>query len=175
MASSTVVHSPTLYVPNVPGTSNVRFAENRIISNAKHTAVFDYVTTWANLPKWLPVSEVAKVWKGNEDAPAEMGDVLYEEIKDKTRSPKVYTVVVLILGLLWVVSGIDEGETVVKRTVTFLTAPPDDGRTFFSRVFQDVRQYGPDLDSTRLSVMQPAAIQPGLKRLKALVEERWGT
>ncbi len=77
--------------PNL-GTQNIRILENQIKIHAPHTAVFDYVTTWSNVPKWLPLTKKAEVVKGNKKGPSQLGDHL-EEVASGS-PPLRYTVAV---------------------------------------------------------------------------------
>lgn len=97
MADLQSVMSKALYESPIGESSNVRYVENRIIINAPHNAVFDFVTTWSNLPKWLPVAKSVSVRKGNPNGPAGLGDELYEAVNPSPSWPahsKIYTVVV---------------------------------------------------------------------------------
>ena len=62
--------------------------------DAPHNSVFNLVTTWANLPKWLPVAKSVRVPKGVQNEPAQLGDVLYEDVHSRGEKSKIYTVVV---------------------------------------------------------------------------------
>ncbi|KAG8168380.1 hypothetical protein KVR01_001129 [Diaporthe batatas] len=161
-----------MYQSPIPETSNVRYVENRILIDAPHTVVFDYVTTWANLPKWLPVAKNVYVRKGDLNAPARLGDVLCEGVRHEegfsataTRADKIYTVVLHVPGLLWGVAGVDDvGDPWVGKTATFITTP----------VFQQIRKEGDDSE-VRHPVLQPEVMQKGLERLKDLVENSIGS
>lgn len=166
-----------MYRSTIPETSNVRYVENRILIDAPHTVVFDYVTTWGNLPKWLPVAKNVYVRKGDLNAPARLGDVLCEGVHHEegfsaaaARADKIYTVVLHIPGLLWGVAGVDDvGDPWVGKTATFITSPSADGKTLFCRVFQQIRKEGDDSE-VRHPVLQPDVMQEGLERLRDLVE-----
>lgn len=167
----------TLYRSPIPETSNVRYVENRIIINAPHQVVYDYATTWTNLPNWLPVAKTVYVQEGDHNSPAKLGDVLGEAVHQETdfvaaatKADKIYTVVVRVPGLLWTIAGVDDvGDPWVGKTVTFVTASLSDGTTLFTRVFQQVRKEGDDA-AARHPVLQPQVMQKGLERLKELVE-----
>ncbi|WP_409492838.1 hypothetical protein [Amycolatopsis sp. cmx-11-12] len=42
--------SVELYVPQISDNLNIRFVENRIVLNRPAQEVYDWVTTWSNLP-----------------------------------------------------------------------------------------------------------------------------
>lgn len=168
-----------VYRSPIPETSNVRYVENRIVIDAPQAVVFEYATTWANLPKWLPVAKSVYVRKGDPTAPAQLGDVLCEGVHHEegfsaaaTRADKIYTVVLLVPNVLWGVAGVDDvGDPWVGKTATFITTPCEDGRTLFCRVFQQIRKEG-DNSEDRHPVLQPEVIQKGLERLKDLIETK---
>lgn len=178
--SAVLMDAASLYVTPIPETSNVRYVENRILINAPHTVVYDYVTTWANLPKWLPVAKSVYVRKGDPSAPAQLGDVLCEGVHPEagfeaaaTRADKIYTVVLRVPGVLWGVAGVDDvGDPWVGKTATFITTPCAGGRTLFCRVFQQIRKEG-DVGVDRHPVLQPEVMQKGLERLRDLVEAEY--
>lgn len=94
-----------MYRSPIPETSNVHYVENHIAIGVPHTVVFEYVTTWANLPKWLPVAKHVYVRKGELNALAKLGDVLREGVHHEegvsavtTRADKIYTVVLKVAG-----------------------------------------------------------------------------
>lgn len=176
--------STTLYKSPIPDSLNAIFVENHIVINKPHTAVFDWVTNWANLAKWLPVAHSTRVVKGKENAPSQLGDVLWEDITgdavrhERPRTPKYYTVVAHIPGFLWTVAGQDgyldnsgkeRGDGRIKWVAVFTTFPLEGGKTLYSRVFQQIRDED-DKSGERLAVLDPAVIQKGLERLKAAVE-----
>lgn len=169
-----------MYKSPIPETSNVRYVENHILIDAPHTVVFEYVTTWGNLPKWLPVAKHVYVRKGELNAPAKLGDVLCEGVHHEegfsaaaTRADKIYTVVLHVSGFLWGVAGVDDiGDPWVGKTATFITTPYADGKTLFCRVFQQIRKEGDDSEDMH-PVLRPEVMQTGLERLKALVEAKY--
>ncbi|WP_030906735.1 SRPBCC family protein [Streptomyces sp. NRRL F-5126] len=163
-----------LYVPQIPDNMNIRFVENRIIVKRPAQEVYDWVTTWANLPKWLPMASDTEVRRGTEGAPAELGDVLLENIRPElNEKPKLYTVVARVPGKLWTVVGRDVLEDgtpawAMHAIATFTTFDLGDGTTLFCRVFQ--RLIAPTEPTGPHPVEDPARIQPGLELLKAHIE-----
>ncbi|WP_158894187.1 SRPBCC family protein [Amycolatopsis anabasis] len=166
--------SVELYVPQIPDNLNIRFVENRIVINRPVQDVYDWVTTWSNLPKWLPMALGTEVQRGKEDAPAELGDVLLETIQPELKEkPKLYTVVARVPGKLWTVVGrdvLDDGSLApaMHAIATFTTFDLGDGTTLFCRLFErlipDTEPPGPH------PVEDPARIQPGLELIKAHLE-----
>lgn len=163
-----------LYVPQIPDNLNIRFVENRIVVNRPAREVFDWVTTWANLPKWLPMASGTEVLRGEQGRPAELGDELLETIfPELNEKPKHYTVVARVPGKLWTVVGrdvLDDG-TLAPRLhaiATFTTFDLGDGTTLFCRLFE--RLVGPAEPAGPHPVEDPARIQPGLEMIKAHIE-----
>ncbi|ONI88233.1 SRPBCC family protein [Actinosynnema sp. ALI-1.44] len=166
--------SVELYVPQIPDNLNIRFVENRIVINRPAQEVYDWVTTWSNLPKWLPMAIGTEVRHGTEGVPAEMGDVLLETIQPElNEKPKLYTVVARVPGKLWTVVGrdvLDDGSLApaMHAIATFTTFDLGDGTTLFCRLFERLipaaEPPGPH------PVEDPARIQPGLELIKAHVE-----
>jgi hypothetical protein len=151
---------------------NVRFIENHIVIERPVKAVYDWVTTWSNLPKWLPVAQRVEVLKGRHEAPALLGDELFEQANVDT-PPKHYTVVARVPGCLWTVAGQDApGGTPDGRiswVATFITQALADGRTLFCRQFQNVRRQG-DVSIERHVVENPHSIQSCLESIKDAIE-----
>ncbi|TDV39258.1 polyketide cyclase/dehydrase/lipid transport protein [Paraburkholderia caballeronis] len=167
--SSRPYHSP------IPDSMNVRFVENRIVIQRPARAVFDWVTTWGNLPRWLPVAHGVAVVRGKLDAPSQLGDVLIENVNPANTSgiSKQYTVVAQIDGFLWTVAGQDvvngkPGDR-IQYVATFAVTPIGPDSCLFTRLFQTVR---PDEVNPveRRAVDDPEIIQKGLVRLKSAVE-----
>ncbi|WP_338769103.1 SRPBCC family protein [Nocardia vulneris] len=163
-----------LYEPQIPDNLNIRFVENRIVVERPAQVVYDWATTWSNLPKWLPFASGTEVRRGTEGVPAELGDVLLEYIfPELNEKPKEYTVVARVPGKLWTVVGrdiLDDGTPApaMHAIATFTTFDLGDGTTLFCRVFQrlipDTEPPGPH------PVEDPAQVQPGLELLKAHIE-----
>jgi uncharacterized protein YndB with AHSA1/START domain len=163
-----------LYVSPISYDLNIRFIENRVIVKRPAQVVYDWVTTWSNLPKWLPMASGTEVRRGTEGVPAELGDVLLENIRPElNEKPKLYTVVARVPGKLWTVVGrdvLDNGELAPKMhaIATFTTFDLGDGTTLFCRLFErlvpDTEPAGPH------PVEDPTRIQPGLELLKAHIE-----
>lgn len=173
-----------LYTSPIADSKNVLFVENRIVVDKPHTVVFDWVTNWANLNKWLPVAHSTKVLNGQENAPSQLGDVLWEDVKanidhlSPVPIPKYYTVVAHVPGFLWSVAGEDgvrdssgneKGDGKIKWVAVFTTFPLEDGKTLYCREFQQIRD-ADDKGDGRKKVLDSATIQKGLERLKAAVE-----
>ncbi|MDT8913090.1 SRPBCC family protein [Amycolatopsis sp. PS_44_ISF1] len=164
-----------LYAPQIPDDLNIRFVENRIVIERPAQEVYDWVTTWANLPKWLPMASGTEVRRGTEGAPAELGDVLLETIAADLpdEKPKLYTVVARVPGKLWTVVGrdvLDDGTPApaMHAIATFTTFDLGDGRTLFCRLFE--RLVPPAEPAGPHPVEDPARIQPGLELIKAHLE-----
>ena len=98
-----------LYASPIPDSMNVRFIENHVSIDRPAQAVFDWVTTWGNLPKWLPVTYGVKTIRGAIDAPMKLGDVLVEVVNpaNTTGVDKLYTVVARLDGSLVTLAGQD--------------------------------------------------------------------
>ncbi|MEZ0113896.1 hypothetical protein ABH920_007930 [Catenulispora sp. EB89] len=163
-----------LYVPQIPDNLNIRFVENRIVVKRPAQVVYDWVTTWANLPKWLPMASGTEVLRGTAGAPAELGDELLEHIfPELNEKPKLYTVVARVPGKLWTVVGrdvLDDGTPAARMhaIATFTTFDLGDGTTLFCRLFE--RLVPPTEPAGPHPVEDPARIQPGLEALKAHIE-----
>jgi hypothetical protein len=164
-----------LYKSPISDAMNVRFVENHIVVDRPAKDVFDWVTTWGNLHRWLPVAQEVEALKGPLDKPSQLGDVLVELV-DPARTngvSKQYTVVAHVDGLLWTVAGQDlvdgKPNPRVQYVATFLVTPLQDGRSLFVRQFQLVR---PDISNPaeRRPVDDPEVIQRGLVNLKRAVE-----
>jgi hypothetical protein len=69
-----------LYVSPIPEAMNVRFVENHITIDRSVHAVYDWVATWSNLLKWLPVARAVEVLKGRGDSPPLLGDELKQDM-----------------------------------------------------------------------------------------------
>jgi uncharacterized protein YndB with AHSA1/START domain len=165
-----------LYERQIPDNLNIRFVENRIVINRPVKEVYDWVTTWSNLQKWLPMALGTEVQRGTEGVPAQLGDVLLETIQPElNEKPKLYTVVARVPEKLWTVVGrdvLDDGSLApaMHAIATFTTFDLGDGTTLFCRLFErlipDTEPPGPH------PVEDPALIQPGLELIKAHVEGR---
>ncbi|MFI6042528.1 SRPBCC family protein [Nocardia sp. NPDC051321] len=163
-----------LYVPQIPDNLNIRFVENHIVVKRPAHVVYDWATTWSNLPKWLPFASGTEVRRGTEGVPAELGNVLLEYIfPELNEKPKEYTVVARVPGKLWTVVGrdvLDDGTpaAAMHAIATFTTFDLGDGTTLFCRLFQrlipDTEPHGPH------PVEDAAQVQPGLELLKAHIE-----
>ncbi|GAA1033771.1 MULTISPECIES: SRPBCC family protein [Amycolatopsis] len=166
--------SEALYVRQIPDNLNIRFVENRIVVKRPAQEVYDWVTTWSNLPKWLPMASGTEVRRGTPDVPAELGDVLLENIvPDLNEKPKLYTVVARVPGKLWTVVGrdvLEDGTPApsMHAIATFTTFDLGDGTTLFCRLFE--RLIPPTEPAGPHPVEDPARIQPGLELLKAHIE-----
>lgn len=166
--------APELWKSPISDTLNVRFVENHIIINRPALSVFDWVTTWGNLPKWLPVAGGVEMKQGTLNAPAELGDVMLEIVNPATTSGinKQYTVVARIGGSLWVVAGQDiidgKPNETVQYVTTYAVTPVGANSSIFTRVFQTIWPGSNDLP--RRPVEDAAIIQRGLERLKVTVE-----
>jgi hypothetical protein len=151
---------------------NVRFVENHIIIERMVKPVYDWVTTWSNLPKWLPVAHRVEVFKGQQDGPALLGDELYEQVNVNS-PPKLYIVVARVPGSFWTVAGQDVmGGTPDGRiswVSTFITQAQGDRSTLLCRQFQNIRRHG-DISTGRHAVENPHIIQTGLELLKQRIE-----
>jgi hypothetical protein len=172
-----------LYKSPIPDTMNVRFVENHIVIDRPADAVFDWVTTWGNLPKWLPVTaEVRKVSGGPIDKPSHIGDVLIEVVPAKVAAapgqPAVdrliqYTVVEQQDGFLWTVAGQNmiDGKPAnkIEFIATYTVKALPGGNTLFSREFHSIRpnEVNP---VRRTPVDDPVLNQAGLEKLKSAIE-----
>jgi Polyketide cyclase / dehydrase and lipid transport len=172
-----------LYKSPLPDTMNVRFVENHIGIDRPAKAVFDWVTTWGNLPKWLPVaSGVKRVSGGPIEKPSHLGDVFIAVVPPKVAAAAgfkaeefelQYTVVEWVDGFLWTVAGqeMNDGKPSDKivSDATFGVQPRPDGSCVFSRLFQTIR---PNVTNpaARRAVEDPATIQKGLEVLKEAIE-----
>ena len=161
-----------LYRSPIPDDMNVRFVENHIVIGRPARVVYDWVTTWSNLPKWLPVAHRTDVVKGRAGMPALFGDQLLEQV-NVNHSPKHYTVVARIPGSLWTVAGQDAPNDLpdgrISWVATFMTIALSDRATLFCRQFQSIRAQS-DLSRERYAVEDPQIIQESLHRLKEKVE-----
>jgi hypothetical protein len=161
-----------LYESPISDTMNVRFVENHIIIDRPVGAVYDWMTTWSNLSKWLPVARAVEVLKGLPDSPALLGDELFEQVNVDT-PPKHYTVVARIPGTLWTVAGQDAPNGTpdgrISWVATFVTQARGFGRTLFCRQFQSIRRDGDD-SMERHAVENPGIIQSSLESLKHVIE-----
>jgi len=170
--SSVPASGQELYVSPISDAMNVRFVENHIVIERRVRPVYDWVTTWSNLPKWLPVAHRVEVLKGQHGAPALLGDELFEHVNVDT-PPKHYTVVVRVPGVLWTVAGRDApGDTPDDRiawVATFIAQARGYRSTLFCRQFQSIRR---DNDSSieRHAVERPRIIQASLEVLKQTIE-----
>ena len=169
------VSSAALYKSPISDAMNMRFTENRIIVERAAQEVFDWVTTWANVPKWLPVAKKVSAIRGDLDKPSKLGDVVIETI-DPTNTDgidKQYTVVAQVDGFLQTVAGGDvvDGQSSdrIQYVATFAVQPIDCHRCVLTRVFQSVRSNTVS-SNERGAVENPAAIQKGLKHLKHVLE-----
>lgn len=173
-----------LYQSPIPDTKNAIFVENRILINKSHDVVFDWVTTWSNLPKWLPVAMDTEVLNGRPQSPSQLGDILWEAITPGSNPntakliPKHYTVVAHVPGHLWVAAGEDgyitangkkEGCGQIKCVATFATFPQSKDSTLFTRSFVLFRDKSEEMGG-RKPVVNAAVIQNGLERLKVSIE-----
>jgi hypothetical protein len=161
-----------IYVSPIPDDMNVRFVVNHIVIKRPVRPVYDWVTTWSNLPKWLPVAHRVEVIRGRPGSPALLGDELFEQVNVDT-PPKYYTVVARVPGSLWTVAGQDAPGDVpdgrISWVATFVTTALDESTTLFCRQFQNIRRQG-DLSTERHAVENPLIIQSGLESLKNRVE-----
>jgi hypothetical protein len=112
------------------------------------------------------------VLKGRHDAPALLGDELFEQVNVNS-PPKHYTVVARVPGSLWTVAGQDAPDDTpdgrISWVATFLTQAHDSRSTLFCRQFQNIRRQG-DYSIERHAVEQPHIIQAGLELLKQMIE-----
>jgi hypothetical protein len=161
-----------LYKSPISDAMNVRFVENHIVIKRPVGIVYDWVTTWSNLPKWLPVALRVEVLKGQHDVPALLGDELLEQVNVST-PPKHYTVVARVPGLLWTVAGQDAPGGVpdgrISWVATFITQALEDRDTLFCRQFHSIRRQG-DVSTERHAVENPQIIQSGLELIKHAIE-----
>ncbi len=158
----------------ISDTLNARFVENHITINRPAPSVFDWVTTWGNLPKWLPVTYGVEMTRGTLNAPSKLGDVMVEIVNPATTSGinKQYTVVARIGGSLWVVAGQDivdgKPNELVQYVATYAVTPVGADSCIFTRVFQTIWPKSNNLP--RRPVEDAAIIQRGLESLKVTVE-----
>ena len=164
-----------MYRSPISDRMNVRFTENHITIDRAAQEVFDWVTTWGNVPKWLPVATSVSATRGNVETPSKLGDVVLEKI-DPTKTDgidKQYTVVAQVDGLLQTVAG---GDSIggrpsdrVQYISTFAVKPIDQRSCVLTRIFQAIR-----IDTVnpveRGAVEDPAVIQKGLEQLKKAIE-----
>ncbi|MFJ7949701.1 SRPBCC family protein [Streptomyces sp. NPDC096354] len=160
-----------LYASPVSDALNVRFVENNIAIDRPAAVVYDWVTTWSNLPKWLPVADRVEVRRGADNIPAALGDELFVQIKSGP-VPKIYTVVTRLPGKMWTVAAQNvvggEREPRISWVAMFTTFDLGNGATLFSRLFQSIRS--DDNSTERGAVEDPAVIQAGLELLKERIE-----
>jgi hypothetical protein len=161
-----------LYVSPISDAMNVRFVENHITIDRPVQAVYDWVTTWSNLCKWLPVARAVEVLKGQPNSPALLGDELFEHLNVHV-PPKHYTGVARIPGTLWTVAGQDAPDGTpdgrLSWVATFVTQARGFARTLFCRQFQSIRREG-DGSIERHAVENPRIIQSSLESLKHKIE-----
>ncbi|WP_156397318.1 MULTISPECIES: hypothetical protein [unclassified Sphingomonas] len=173
-----------LYKSVLPESMNVRFVENHVIIDRPANAVFDWVTTWGNISKWLAVADEAELIRGGPiEKPSRIGDVLLEYVPPKygntssnepsMRKTYAYTVVVLVEGLLWIAAGQSWENGVAGEKIRFVqifsTKSLSETRTLFSRTFHFIKDEVVN-PVQRYPVDDPELMQESLKRLKAVLE-----
>ncbi len=155
---------------------NVRFTENHITIDRAAPEVFNWVTTWSNVPKWLPVATSVSVTVGDVGKPSKLGDVVIEKIDpNKTDGiDKQYTVVAQVDGLLQTVAGGDviNGQACGRSqyVATFAVKPIDERSCILTRIFQAIRVDAVN-PSAREAVEDPEVIQKGLEHSKGVLEQ----
>ena len=165
----------SLYDSPIPDTMNVRFTENHIIIDRPAQEVFDWVTTWVNVPMWLPVATGVAVLHGDASKPSKLGDIVIERIDPSTTDgiDKLYTVVAQIDGLLQTVAGGEfvSGDSVdrIQYISTFAVKPISDREALLTRIFQTIRR-GAENPAERAAVEDPQAMQRGMEHLKQVLE-----
>ena len=157
------VGAQKLYRSPISDAMNVRFVENHIVIERPVKAVYDWVTTWSNLPKWLPVAHRVEVLKGQHRRRA------LEQINvDIAALP----VIARIPGCLWTVAGQDApgGLPMVAFPDSLPSLRKRWGRTYFilSAIPERCRQG--DVSIERHIVENPHVIQSSLESIKDAIE-----
>jgi hypothetical protein len=179
-----------LYVSPISDELNVRFVENHIVIDRPSDKIFDWVTTPKNMTQWFPQMLGWEVLTGGPaDKPQNVGDSIMETIVPAIPGgpPRrnLYTVVALVPGFQWVATAQRiqaDGQPApnIMAVAVWTVKPLSANQSLFVRLFEAIR---PDLrnappetfDPTSVprkgTVIDPEVIQPGLVRLKQLVEQ----
>jgi hypothetical protein len=139
--------------------------------------VFDWVTTWGNLPRWLGVASGGVTqFDGDLAKPSRFGDRLVEHFDPGGPVNALrYTVGALRPGHLWVAAGqvfdpaSATADDVVMGIATFTVELLDEGCCTFTRIFQLIRPASMDPD-VALPVTDPHESQLSVDRARDAME-----